>query len=150
MADRFSRCHIGHRKVELRCINCQTVLASVEFDYTLIGIAQNGTRQVDFTLTFDNWTALGGHERETTPMRIDLSGCSGNFVTCTPAAGEWEQPLGLWHLNPRFNVTMTSTENTGIGAEYLANSLVELNMAIMPLISMTRCTVSSAPSPRSC
>ncbi|MGI5150021.1 NucA/NucB deoxyribonuclease domain-containing protein [Plantactinospora sp. CA-294935] len=133
MADRFSRCHIGHRKVELRCTGCTTVLASVEFDYTLIGIAQNGTRQVDFTLTFDNWTALGGVERETTPMRVDLSGCNSGLVTCTPTSGEREQLLGTWRLDPRFDVTMTSPDGTGIGAEYLVDSLVELNMAIMPV-----------------
>lgn len=132
MADRFSRCHIGHRKVELRCANCGTVVASVEFDYTLIGIAYNGARQVDFTLTFDNWTALGGLERETTPMRVDLSGCFGPMASCSPS-GEREQPLGLWQLDPRFEVTMTSPDDTGIGAEYLVENLVELNMAILPV-----------------
>jgi hypothetical protein len=133
MADRYSRCHIGHRKIELRCANCSVVRASVEFDYTLIGIAQNGTRRVDFTLTFDNWIALGGLERETTPMRIDLSGCSGSMASCTPLSGERVQPLIDWHLNPRFDVTMTSPDNTGTGAEYLVENLVELNMAIMPV-----------------
>ncbi|TDC85533.1 hypothetical protein E1193_02550 [Micromonospora sp. KC606] len=133
LADRFSRCHIGHRKVELRCAGCTTVVASVEFDYTLIGVAQNGTRRVDFTLTFDNWTALGGQERETTPMRVDLSGCSSGLVTCSPGSGAREQLLSAWRLDPRFDITMTSVDNTGIGAEYLVNSLVELNMAITPV-----------------
>jgi hypothetical protein len=133
MADRFSRCHIGHRKIELRCTGCTTVLASVEFDYTLIGIAQNGTRRVDFTLTFDNWTALGGLERDTTPMNVELSGCGGGLVICTPTSARLEQPLGIWQLNPRFDLTMTSVDGTGIGAEYLVTSLVELNMAIMPV-----------------
>lgn len=133
MADRFSRCHVGHRKIELRCAGCTTVIASVEFDYTLIGIAQNGTRKVDFTLTFDNWTALGGVERETTPMRVDLSGCNSAMASCSPWSGEREQPLGTWHLNPRFDVTMTSPEGTGIGSELLVNSLIQLNMAIIPV-----------------
>ncbi|WP_416901302.1 hypothetical protein [Micromonospora echinospora] len=132
MADRFNRCWIGHRKVELKCKDCSIVIASVEFDYTLVGIAQNGTRQVDFTLTFDNWEPLGGQERETTPMRVSLSGC-GSFVSCNPTTGEFTQPLGSWAAAPFWQATMTSVNNTGIGPQYLVNSTVNLSMAITPL-----------------
>ncbi|MCI4066107.1 hypothetical protein MRQ36_27590 [Micromonospora sp. R77] len=132
MADRFNRCWIGHRNVVLRCLNCPTMIASVEFDYTLVGIAQNGTRQVDFTLTFDNWLPLGGEERETTPFRVSLSGC-GSLVSCNPALGEFTQPLGSWRLAPTWQVTMTSANNTGVGSEFLATSLVTMSMAITPL-----------------
>ncbi|WBB52375.1 hypothetical protein [Verrucosispora sp. WMMD573] len=132
MMDRFNRCHIGHRKVELRCRGCSTSIASVEFDYTLVGIAQNGTRQVDFYLSFDDWKALGGAERETTPMRVSLTGC-GSLITCNPSGAEVSQPLGQWAAIPNMWVTMTSPNNTGIGNDYRAQALVRLNMAITPV-----------------
>ncbi|SDT80380.1 NucA/NucB deoxyribonuclease domain-containing protein [Actinoplanes derwentensis] len=132
MMDRFNRCHIGHRKVELRCKGCTTVIASVEFDYTLVGIAQNGSRTVDFYLSFDNWTPLGGAERETTPMRISLTGC-GTLITCNPSRAEVTQPLGQWAAVPNMWVTMTSPDNTGIGADFRASALVRLGMAILPV-----------------
>lgn len=132
MADRYNRCWIGHRRVELKCNGCSTYIASVEFDYTLVGIAQNGTRQVDFWLTFDDWEALGGQERETTPMRVSLSGC-GSFVSCNPSLGEFSQPLGSWRTSPYFHATMTSANQTGVGVEYLAHATVNMSMAITPV-----------------
>ncbi|MEV0392934.1 hypothetical protein [Polymorphospora rubra] len=131
MKDRFNRCFIGHREVQLRCQGCSTSIASVEFDYTLVGIAQNGTRQVDFYLTFDDWEALGGAERETTPMRVTLSGC-GSFINCNPILGQLTQPLGTWRTTGRYHVTMTSANGTGIGDEFIARAFTTMSMAITP------------------
>ncbi|MEV4709631.1 NucA/NucB deoxyribonuclease domain-containing protein [Actinoplanes sp. NPDC049316] len=132
MADRFNRCWIGHRKVVLRCLDCTTMIASVEFDYTLIGIAQNGSRKVDFYLSFDNWKALGGEERVTTPMRVSLTGC-GSLVSCNPGNAEVTQPLGEWQAVPSAWITMTSPDGTGAGADYRVPVLVQLGMAILPV-----------------
>jgi hypothetical protein len=132
MADRFNRCWIGHRDVVLRCADCTTMIASVAFDYTLIGIAQNGTRQADFYLSFDNWVAKGGEERVTTPMRVSISGC-GSLVSCNPTNAEVMQPLGDWQAVPTARFTMTSPNGTGSGNDFRVPVLLQLNMAILPV-----------------
>lgn len=132
MKDRFNRCFMGHRKIELKCVNCSTVIASVEFDYVLVGMTMDGTRQADFVLTFDDWEAWGGIEREVTPMRVSLGGC-GSLVSCNPSDAEVTLPLGSWQALPRMHVTYTSADQTGIGDEYLAHASTALGLAVLPL-----------------
>ncbi|GGQ83496.1 NucA/NucB deoxyribonuclease domain-containing protein [Couchioplanes azureus] len=132
MKDRFNRCYMGHRKIELRCVGCTIIIASVEFDYVLLGMTSNGTRQADFVLTFHDWDAKGGVEREITPMRVSLGGC-GTYISCNPGNAETTQPLGGWETAPRFHATFTSAEQTGVGDEFRALSTPSLGLQVIPV-----------------
>ncbi|SCG39119.1 NucA/NucB deoxyribonuclease domain-containing protein [Micromonospora coxensis] len=135
--DRFLRCWRGNRKVELKKNDSPipgggTKLAEVDFDYTLLGVARNGSRQVDFTFTFDKFEPSGGQERNISDLRVEITGCTTQIV-CAPNPSAATRTITQWELmdDRSFGATWTTPDNTGEGLLKTISAPVGLNMSIV-------------------
>jgi hypothetical protein len=126
LKNRFEACFTGHQLVELKCKNCTTKLASVEFDYTLFAFGYDGDRRVDYVLQFDTWKPLGGIERETSTLRVTFNGCGRN---CSPSS-ERISLLRDWDATRRFQMTFTSPESAGSGELVVHQVFTSMDMEI--------------------
>jgi hypothetical protein len=127
LKNRFEACFIGHQLVELRCKNCVTKLASVEFDYTLFAFGYDGDRRVDYVLQFDTWKPLGGIEREISTLRVTFNGCGAQ--NCSPSF-ERISLLRDWNINRRFQMTFTSPDTVGGGESVVQRVFTTMDMEI--------------------
>jgi hypothetical protein len=129
---RFEQCFVGHRKVELEVRrDAPTIIASVEFDYTVLALAYDGDRRVDYTVLLGNYRTLGGQERNIAELVVGFGGCAlSSDVTCSPSPLEKSETLEGWKADLRFTGTVTSPAEAGSGPYKLVHSTMALNLAV--------------------
>ncbi|MET7808886.1 hypothetical protein [Micromonospora chersina] len=128
---RFEQCFIGSRTANLLSRQSGTVIATVEFTFSLLAFSVDGSRRVDYVFDFDSFDTKGGEPLPITTLTVDFAGC-GALVTCSANPPMVSKLVPDWKLGNRlYQFSINSPNDTGVGKFFIARSLIQMNMSIV-------------------
>ncbi|KAB1107442.1 hypothetical protein F6X54_26745 [Micromonospora aurantiaca] len=129
--NRFEQCFLGKRKVHLLSRQSGVIVATIEFEYSLLAFAVDGSRKVNYVFDFDDFDTSGGEPLQITTLTVDFAGCGG-VVACSPDPPLASKLVPDWQFgNRHFEFSISSPNEAGDGTFLIARSLIQMNMSIV-------------------
>jgi hypothetical protein len=131
---RFDQCFLQTRKaLVLKDLDTFETLGEIDFTSSLLALAYDGTRRIDYVFDFDEFSVDARYPTEiyeNTTLTVSFGGCS-TLVVCSPTLPQISNTAAGWALAPsrHFVMTVTSGDDTGAGAFKIVHSLIDMDFS---------------------